>query len=311
MNEKRKGLFKRLLSNEYESEASEADVRKWLSEPDERGRPIAPTTPGAFDYRRASGPAANVGRPAPPGFGPSGPPELPTPNFGARPAPRSSAPPPQGRQAEPFHYEPTIPAPAEPEAPQQTAGTRWETPSFQSIPPMPERPAPVWGRPKPPAGGGRPSSASYMRPPRGGPSFDRPSSFDRPASYDRPAAPSFERPAYTPEPAPYRPEPAPYRPTPSPFDHAGAYAGPSGPPPWSPPDDVDEGGVEIVDLPRGTPLEAAGVRVGDVITAVNGMPTPTEDELAQVFQSLRPGQTARLTMRRGGAEMFATIVLPS
>jgi serine protease Do len=48
-----------------------------------------------------------------------------------------------------------------------------------------------------------------------------------------------------------------------------------------------------------SPAERAGLKDGDVITHVNGQPTPTGQELIQAIRSHRPGDTVRLNVRRG------------
>jgi putative serine protease PepD len=57
-------------------------------------------------------------------------------------------------------------------------------------------------------------------------------------------------------------------------------------------------GVYVGEVTAGTPASKAGIRVGDVITAVNGTPTPTSDDLGSVLAGLRPGQTAKVSVTR-------------
>jgi putative serine protease PepD len=49
-------------------------------------------------------------------------------------------------------------------------------------------------------------------------------------------------------------------------------------------------GVVIAAIQRGGPADRAGLRPGDVITAVDGKPTRTSDELASALAALRPGR---------------------
>jgi S1-C subfamily serine protease len=48
----------------------------------------------------------------------------------------------------------------------------------------------------------------------------------------------------------------------------------------------------------GSPAEAAGLKTGDVITAVEGKPITSVDELADALASA-PDSTVRLTVARG------------
>lgn len=72
----------------------------------------------------------------------------------------------------------------------------------------------------------------------------------------------------------------------------------------------DPAGVVITELPAGSPLASAGIRVGDLLTAVNGHATPDEGALARAFAGLRPGQPATLTLIRGGWEVTAVVEPP-
>ena len=49
-------------------------------------------------------------------------------------------------------------------------------------------------------------------------------------------------------------------------------------------------GVGVVSVTSGGPAAKAGIRAGDVITAVNGTPTPDTQALSAVLAGLRPGQ---------------------
>ena len=52
-------------------------------------------------------------------------------------------------------------------------------------------------------------------------------------------------------------------------------------------------GVSIAAVTPGGPAAKAGLRPGDVITAVNGTATPDTETLAAVLAGLRPGQQVR------------------
>jgi putative serine protease PepD len=65
-------------------------------------------------------------------------------------------------------------------------------------------------------------------------------------------------------------------------------------------------GVYVSDVTSGGPASKAGLRVGDVITAVNGTSTPTSNELGSVLAGLKVGQTVpvKITRQDGSAHMF-------
>ena len=55
-------------------------------------------------------------------------------------------------------------------------------------------------------------------------------------------------------------------------------------------------GVYVASVKAGTPAAKAGLKVGDVITAVNGTATPTSDDLGTVLAGYKPGQTVTLSI---------------
>jgi hypothetical protein len=68
-------------------------------------------------------------------------------------------------------------------------------------------------------------------------------------------------------------------------------------------------GAEVGVLTPGGPAERAGVRVGDVITAVNGTPVGNATAMTDAVHGLAPGQTARLSILRGGQRMTISVVI--
>lgn len=68
-------------------------------------------------------------------------------------------------------------------------------------------------------------------------------------------------------------------------------------------------GVLISSVYPGGPAAAAGVRAGDVVTAVNGREIPDPDALKFRIAAARIGETARLTVRRGGGAFTAALLL--
>ena len=55
-------------------------------------------------------------------------------------------------------------------------------------------------------------------------------------------------------------------------------------------------GVYVGSVTPGGPAAQAGIKTGDVITAVNGIPTPTSDELGTVLAGLKPGQAVNIKL---------------
>lgn len=62
-----------------------------------------------------------------------------------------------------------------------------------------------------------------------------------------------------------------------------------------------DGPLAIAEVPPGSPAERAGLRVGDVVAAVNGDPVATRAELYRGIWRERPGADIVLTIRREGA----------
>jgi S1-C subfamily serine protease len=56
------------------------------------------------------------------------------------------------------------------------------------------------------------------------------------------------------------------------------------------------GGILVTKVYAGSGAAKAGLKTGDVIVAVDGTPTPTLDELAQVLASHKPGETVKVTI---------------
>jgi S1-C subfamily serine protease len=70
-------------------------------------------------------------------------------------------------------------------------------------------------------------------------------------------------------------------------------------------------GVDIVEMSPSSPLGSAGIREGDVITAVNGTSTPTESSLAAALNSLSAGARAEISVTRDDAELTVTVFVPA
>jgi putative serine protease PepD len=69
-------------------------------------------------------------------------------------------------------------------------------------------------------------------------------------------------------------------------------------------------GVYVGSVTAGGPAAQAGLRVGDVIVAVNGKPTASSDDLGSVLATLRPGQSVKVKVtRQDGTTATLTVKL--
>jgi len=68
-------------------------------------------------------------------------------------------------------------------------------------------------------------------------------------------------------------------------------------------------GAYVSQVQSGTPADKAGVQKGDVITAVNGTTLTSRTTLGTVLNSLKPGDTATLTVDRNGSTQTLTATL--
>jgi putative serine protease PepD len=71
----------------------------------------------------------------------------------------------------------------------------------------------------------------------------------------------------------------------------------------------DHAGLFVVAVAPSGPAESAGIRAGDLITAVDGVQVADVDQLDVLSVTKTPGDTVRLTYRRAGAEADATVKL--
>ncbi len=68
-------------------------------------------------------------------------------------------------------------------------------------------------------------------------------------------------------------------------------------------------GAYVTSVGAGTPAEAAGLRAGDVITAVDGTRVTSSDELGSAIRKHRPGDRVEVKWQRAGAERSASVAL--
>ena len=59
----------------------------------------------------------------------------------------------------------------------------------------------------------------------------------------------------------------------------------------------------------GSPAEAAGVRAGDVVVALDGAPVADLRGYSAALKGHGPGDTVKVTVRRDGEEMVLTATL--
>ena len=62
-------------------------------------------------------------------------------------------------------------------------------------------------------------------------------------------------------------------------------------------------------LVSGGPAQRAGLRPGDVVTAIDGTKVADSAELIVAIRSHRPGETVTLTVKRSGAERQIRVTL--
>jgi len=68
-------------------------------------------------------------------------------------------------------------------------------------------------------------------------------------------------------------------------------------------------GALIHAVTAGGPAAAAGIQMGDLITAVDGKPLSQEFTLGDAMAAYKPGDPVKLTLRRGAEEQTVTVTL--
>jgi serine protease Do len=68
-------------------------------------------------------------------------------------------------------------------------------------------------------------------------------------------------------------------------------------------------GALVAEVLDGTPAAKAGIQSGDLITRLNGRPISSPRELTRAISALPPGDRARVTVLRNGAERQLTVTL--
>ena len=73
----------------------------------------------------------------------------------------------------------------------------------------------------------------------------------------------------------------------------------------------DEDGVLVADVVSGSPADTAGVRIGDVIVALDDEPVNEIAELSAAVKLYRPGDEVRLIVQRDSDLIEVVVVLGS
>lgn len=76
-------------------------------------------------------------------------------------------------------------------------------------------------------------------------------------------------------------------------------------------DAAGNGGAKVGSVVSGSPADKAGLKAGDVITAVDGKQISTADDLTAVVNGYKPGDKATLTVSRGGSNTSITVTFGS
>lgn len=66
-------------------------------------------------------------------------------------------------------------------------------------------------------------------------------------------------------------------------------------------------GIEVTKVTAGSPADAAGLKVGDVITQFNGLRVGGNEQFVLMVRETPPGRQARLQVYRGGAAQAITV----
>jgi serine protease Do len=66
-------------------------------------------------------------------------------------------------------------------------------------------------------------------------------------------------------------------------------------------------GALVAEVTRGGPSDRAGLKMGDIVEAVDGRPVASAAELTRAVALIAPGRSVRLRVRRGGSELTLTV----
>jgi len=69
-------------------------------------------------------------------------------------------------------------------------------------------------------------------------------------------------------------------------------------------------GVVVVQVEQGSPAGDAGIRPGDLIEEINGIPIKTMKDYHTQIANQKPGSSIRFLMKRQGKTMFVVVEVP-
>jgi putative serine protease PepD len=70
-----------------------------------------------------------------------------------------------------------------------------------------------------------------------------------------------------------------------------------------------QGGAQISSVQAGTPASSAGLRKGDLVTAIDGKPITSTQQFIETVDTYAPGQAITLTIKRGGSTSSIKLTL--
>jgi serine protease Do len=68
-------------------------------------------------------------------------------------------------------------------------------------------------------------------------------------------------------------------------------------------------GVLVSSVAKGGPADQAGMKVGDIITSIDGQPVKNGDDLVNIITARHPGSTAKVGYVRSGQQQSATVTI--
>jgi putative serine protease PepD len=72
-------------------------------------------------------------------------------------------------------------------------------------------------------------------------------------------------------------------------------------------DNTSGTGAIVGEVKSGSPADSAGLKVGDVITALNGKQIENADDLTALVNTYKPGDKATITVTRNGTSKTLTV----
>jgi putative serine protease PepD len=69
------------------------------------------------------------------------------------------------------------------------------------------------------------------------------------------------------------------------------------------------GGAQVTQVQAGSPAATAGLRPGDLVTAIDGKKMTSTQQFIETVDTYSPGQTITLTVKRGGSTQDVKLTL--